>query len=68
MSSTLGGIVLLIAALTWALMSILVKLLPSDYSQIAVTTYSILVALIVLTPFVLPRLHEINISQMSDLF
>jgi drug/metabolite transporter (DMT)-like permease len=64
MSGTLGGIALLIAALTWALMSVLVKRLPSDYSQIVVTTYSILVALIVLTPFVLPRLHEINISQL----
>jgi drug/metabolite transporter (DMT)-like permease len=65
MSSTLGGIALLIAALTWALMSVLVKLLPSDYSQIVVTTYSVLVALIVLTPFVLPRLDEINISQLT---
>ncbi len=65
LSSTLGGIALLIAALTWALMSVLVKRLPSDYSQIVVTTYSILVALIVLTPFVLPRLHEINISQLT---
>jgi drug/metabolite transporter (DMT)-like permease len=66
MSSTLGGIALFIAALTWALMSVLVKRLPSDYSQIVVTTYSILVALIVLTPFVLPRLDEINISQLTD--
>jgi drug/metabolite transporter (DMT)-like permease len=66
MSSTLGGIALFIAALTWALMSVLVKRLPSDYSQIVVTTYSILVALIVLTPFVLPRLHEINIFQLTD--
>jgi drug/metabolite transporter (DMT)-like permease len=65
MSSTLGGIWLLIAALTWALMSVLVKKLPRDYSQIVVTTYSILVALIVLTPFVLPRLHEINISELT---
>src|SRR3954468_19332882 len=59
MSSTLGGIALLIAALTWALMSVLVRRLPSDYSQIVVTSYSILVALIVLTPFILPRLHAI---------
>ncbi|EJR11974.1 DMT family transporter [Bacillus cereus] len=63
-SSVLGGISLLIAALTWALMSVLVKRLPSDYSQIVVTTYSTLVALIVLTPFVLPRLHAIDISQL----
>ncbi len=66
MSSTLGGISLFIAALTWALMSVLIKRLPSDYSQIVVTTYSILVALIVLTPFVLPRLHKINIVQLTD--
>jgi drug/metabolite transporter (DMT)-like permease len=65
LSSKLGGLSLLLAALTWALMSVLVKLLPNDYSQIVVTTYSILVALIVLTPFVLPRLDEINISQLT---
>jgi drug/metabolite transporter (DMT)-like permease len=65
LSSKLGGISLLIAALTWALMSVLVKLVPSEYSQIVVTTYSILVALIVLTPFVLPRLHAIPISQLT---
>ena len=65
MSSKLGGISLLIAALTWALMSVLVKRVPSHYSQIVVTTYSILVALIVLTPFVLPRLHAINSSELT---
>ncbi|WP_379969675.1 DMT family transporter [Ectobacillus sp. sgz5001026] len=65
LSSKLGGISLLIAALTWALMSVLVKRVPSEYSQIVVTTYSILVALIVLTPFVLPRLHAIPISELT---
>ncbi|AIQ12521.1 DMT family transporter [Paenibacillus durus] len=64
-SSKLGGIALLIAALTWALMSVLVKRVPGDYSQIVVTAYSILVALIVLTPFVLGRLHAINIAQLT---
>ncbi len=65
LSSKLGGISLLIAALTWALMSVLVKRVPSDYSQIVVTTYSISVALIVLTPFVLGRLHAIHVSQLT---
>jgi drug/metabolite transporter (DMT)-like permease len=65
LSSKLGGISLLIAALTWALMSVLVKRVPSEYSQIVVTTYSILVALIVLTPFVLPRLHAIHVSELT---
>ncbi|MED3963026.1 DMT family transporter (plasmid) [Niallia taxi] len=65
LSSTLGGVSLVIAALTWALMSVLVKRIPSSYSQIVVTTYSILVALIVLTPFVLPRLPELNMIQLT---
>ncbi|MGG4412290.1 EamA family transporter [Niallia taxi] len=65
LSSTLGGVSLVIAALTWALMSVLVKRIPSNYSQIVVTTYSILVALIVLTPFVLPRLPELNMMQLT---
>lgn len=65
LSSKLGGISLLIAALTWALMSVLVKRVPSEYSQIVVTFYSILVAIIVLTPFVLPRLHAIHITQLT---
>ncbi len=65
MSNTLGGVSLVIAALTWALMSVLVKRVPSDYSQIVVTTYATFVALIVLTPFVLPRLHAINFLELA---
>ena len=65
MSSQLGGISLLVAALTWALMSVLIKRVPSSYSQIVVTTYSILVAIVILTPFVLGRLHEIKIHQLT---
>ncbi|PLT27909.1 DMT family transporter [Peribacillus deserti] len=65
-SSKIGGISLVIAALTWALMSILVKRVPTDYSQIVVTTYSILVALIVLTPIVWGRLHSIDMSRSAD--
>jgi drug/metabolite transporter (DMT)-like permease len=47
-------------------MSVLVKRVPSDYSQIVVTTYSILVALIVLTPFVLPHLYTMNVFQLRQ--
>ncbi|PAD44134.1 EamA family transporter [Bacillus sp. 7520-S] len=64
-SSKLGGVTLLIAALTWALMSVLVKRVPSGYSQIVVITYSILVALIILTPFVLPRLIHLDMAQLA---
>ncbi|MGA6841462.1 DMT family transporter [Priestia megaterium] len=66
MSSQLGGISLLVAALTWALMSILIKRVPSSYSPVVVTTYSILVAILVLTPFVYKGLGEIHISKLAD--
>ncbi|PEU50162.1 EamA family transporter [Priestia megaterium] len=66
MSSQLGGISLLMAALTWALMSILIKRVPSSYSPVVITTYSILVAILVLTPFVYKGLAEIHISKLTD--
>lgn len=66
MSSMLGGISLIIAALTWALMSVLIKCLPSDYSQIVINTYATLIAFVVLTPLVITRLPKININELSD--
>jgi drug/metabolite transporter (DMT)-like permease len=60
----LGGFYLLIAALTWALMSVLVKKIPSQYSQIVITTYSSMVAVILLTPLVLPRLNNLDLSSV----
>lgn len=62
MSNQLGGLSLLIAALTWALMSVLLKRVPGGYSPIVVTTYSILVAIIILTPFVWVNIDEIQFS------
>ncbi|MEO3946985.1 DMT family transporter [Gorillibacterium sp. CAU 1737] len=64
-SSQRGGGWLLVAALTWALMSVLVKRVPSDYSPVVVTTYATLTAILLLTPFVLPRLHEIHFSTLT---
>ncbi|MFC4306768.1 DMT family transporter [Cohnella boryungensis] len=65
-SGMLGGSALLVAALTWALMSVLVKRVPNEYSQVAVIAYSILVALLLLTPFVLPRLPELDMTQLAQ--
>ncbi|MBD8520869.1 DMT family transporter [Lysinibacillus fusiformis] len=62
LTQQLGGLYLLLAAVTWALMSVLVKKVPSHYSQIVVTTYSSLIAVILLTPFVIPRLKEMDLS------
>lgn len=66
MSSMLGGISLIIAALTWALMSVLIKRIPSDYSQIVITTYATLIAFIVLTPFVIPKLPQIDSNDLTN--
>jgi len=48
-----GGLMLVVAALTWALMSVLIKLVPSHYSQLVVTTYAMLAAATVMTPLAL---------------
>jgi drug/metabolite transporter (DMT)-like permease len=62
-SSQLGGIILGIAALTWAFMSVLVKRVPTCYSQLVVTTYAILVAAVAMTPLVI---SDINIAEFQQ--
>lgn len=66
MSSTLGGVSLIIAALTWALMSVLIKKLPSDYSQIVVTTYAAFIAVVILTPYAILRLPQIDVTIFTN--
>ncbi|WP_310832767.1 DMT family transporter [Paenibacillus pedocola] len=63
-SLQLGGVSLLIAALTWALMSVLIKKVPGHYSQIVVTFYTILVAIVLLTPVTISRLPELDVAAM----
>jgi len=63
-SFQLGGISLLIAALTWSLMSVLIKRIPGHYSQIVITTYAIVVAMILLTPFTVYRLPALDWTAM----
>jgi len=65
-SFQLGGLILVIAAITWALMSVLVKLIPQHYSPLVITTYAILVAAIVLIPPTLLQLHEINVDLLLE--
>lgn len=57
-SHQFGGLVLGIAAVTWALMSVLVKRVPSRYSQLVVTTYAIFFSLVVMTPFVVTGIQS----------
>ena len=48
--SLMGGIYLIVAAVTWAFMSVLIKLLYR-YSVFTITFYSVLIAFLALTPY-----------------
>ncbi|AFM40696.1 putative permease [Desulfosporosinus acidiphilus SJ4] len=61
----LGGLILGIAALTWALMSVLIKRVPSDYSQLVVTTYAIFAATVIITPFAATQLNQSTIDVLT---
>ena len=63
-SVQLGGAVLISAALTWALMSVLVKRVPAGYSPLIVTTYAVLTALVVMTPLVGAELQPARLRQL----
>jgi drug/metabolite transporter (DMT)-like permease len=58
--NAVGGLVLGVAALTWALMSVLVKRVPAQYSQWLVTTYAILLAAVVLTPTAVTQMQDVS--------
>ncbi|WP_261304269.1 DMT family transporter [Paenibacillus andongensis] len=64
LSHQLGGVSLLIAAITWSLMSVLIKRVPNQYSPIVVTSYATLVAIALLTPFTISRLDELDFQAM----
>ncbi len=49
-NSWLGSMYLVIAAITWALLSVYVKKASSNYSSLTITTYAILFALFFTTP------------------
>ncbi|MGD0152588.1 MAG: DMT family transporter [Thermacetogeniaceae bacterium] len=63
-SFRLGGMILGIAALTWALMSVLVKLVPESYSKLVVTTYAILMAAVIITPFALLQIDQAQLQAL----
>ncbi|MBA2875347.1 DMT family transporter [Thermaerobacillus caldiproteolyticus] len=64
-SSFWGNIVLLGAALTWALLSVYVKVASTRFSVLTITTYAIWFALLFTTPIMLWELHEQPVSFPS---
>lgn len=65
-SFQLGGMVLGVAALTWALMSVLVKRVPGDYSLLVITTYAIFAAFLVITPLIVPQMSYGQVSLVLE--
>lgn len=57
----LGVWILTLAALTWALMSVLVKKIPVHYSQLVVTFYAMLVAWLFITPLTFRQLAALPV-------
>lgn len=66
LSHQLGGIFLFIAALTWALMSVLIKLVPAKYSIYLITNYAIWIAIVLLTPFVIADFQQIAWHRLQE--
>ena len=63
-SYQLGGLVLGVAALSWALMSVIIKLIPSSYSQLVVTTYAIFTATVIITPFSVSQIDQAQLQTL----
>lgn len=59
MSKQLGAFCSTVAALTWALMSVMLKLIPSRYSPLQINFYAVLTAIICLTPVNLPTVSAL---------
>lgn len=66
LNSALGIMCLVLAAITWSLMSVLVKKVPSTYSQLVVTTYTSMIAVLILSPIVVARFDSKLISSLAE--
>ena len=62
----LGGLILVLAALSWALMSVLIKKIPPGSSLIVVTAYAILTATIAMTPLALSQMQVEHLKVLSQ--
>lgn len=56
-STRMGGLILGVAAVTWALMSVLVKMIPSGCSMLVVTMYAIFIATVAMTPLAVTQIQ-----------
>lgn len=61
----IGTIILVGAAITWALLSIYVKIASAQFSSLVITTYAIFFSLFFITPFMLWELQSPSIEAVN---
>ncbi|PFV69519.1 EamA family transporter [Bacillus sp. AFS059628] len=61
----IGTIILVGAAITWALLSIYVKIASARFSSLVITTYAIFFSLFFITPFMLWELQSTSIETVN---
>lgn len=66
MTKQLGALFSTIAALTWGLMSVLLKKIPGRYSPLVVNIYAVITAIICLTPFNIATVDELPWREIAD--
>jgi len=64
-STRIGGFILGLAAVTWALMSVLVKKIPEGTSVVVVTTYAIFVAMVAMTPLAVSQMQPEHLKIIA---
>ena len=64
-STRMGGFILGLAAVTWALMSVLVKKIPEGTSVVVVTTYAIFVAMVAMTPLAISQMQPEHLQVIA---
>ncbi|MEH7218045.1 DMT family transporter [Bacillus toyonensis] len=61
----IGTIILVGAAITWALLSIYVKIASARFSSLVITTYAIFFSLFFITPFMIWELQVVSIGTVN---
>ncbi|CAM4301891.1 MULTISPECIES: DMT family transporter [Bacillus cereus group] len=61
----IGTIILVGAAITWALLSIYVKIASAQFSSLVITTYAIFFSLFFITPFMIWELQSASIETVN---
>lgn len=61
-----GSLLLLIAAITWALLSIYVKKASTRYSTLTITTYAVLSAAVFTTPVAIVEMHFYEVRMFAS--